>query len=76
MLKKEKLSNGRVTPHFDIDDMFFIDSTVHLQIIFNASGDFEPIDSFEIGDEDGKDLYTGKDINKAFDAVKSKSVIN
>jgi hypothetical protein len=64
---------GSWKPHFDLDDVWLFNSSelknVDLQINWNSSEDLGDI-GFQIADEDGNDIYTGKDPKKAAASIK------
>jgi hypothetical protein len=65
---------GSWKPHFDLDDVWIFNSSelkdVDLQINWNSSEDWGNI-GFQIADEDGNEIYTGKDPKKAAASIKS-----
>ena len=65
---------GSWKPHFDLNDVWIFNSSelkdVDLQINWNSSEDWGNI-GFQIADEDGNEIYTGKDPKKAAASIKS-----
>lgn len=70
MLKQNKLGSGKVEPDFDLDDVWNIDNNKDLQINYNLSKNYTN-QGFEIGDENGKELYMGTDVDAAFKAIRN-----
>jgi hypothetical protein len=73
---------GSWKPHFDLDDVWVFNSSelknVDLQINWNSSEDWGDI-GFQIADEYGNEIYTGKDPKKAAASIKkllNESTIN
>ena len=66
-----KKVGGKVEPHFDLDDVYFISNDKDLNIMWSKES------GYEVSDDDGKDLYHGDDMRKAEKAIKeNNSTIN
>jgi len=59
-----KKVGGKVEPHFDLDDVYFISNDKDLNIMWSKES------GYEVSDDDGKDLYHGDDMRKAEKAIK------
>ena len=66
-----KKVGGKVEPHFDLDDVYFISNDKDLNIMWSKES------GYEVSDDDGKDLYHGDDMGKAVKAIKeNNSTVN
>lgn len=66
---------GNWNPHFDLDGVWIFNSSeledADLQINWNSNKGLGNI-GFQIADEDGNEIYIGKDPKKAGAAIKNK----
>jgi hypothetical protein len=66
-----KKVGGKVEPHFDLDDVYFISNDKDLNIMWSKES------GYEVSNDDGKDLYHGDDMQKAEKAIKeNNSTVN
>ena len=71
--KLAKMLKVTPEPDYDVKGNWTIE-VGDLQIMYNLDSDWGDI-GFQIADADGNELYSGKDVNKAFKAIKANEAV-